>query len=680
MPARAAVERARAREPALEPGPACCDHRRVRVVPVLLVLGAACTPTHPKPSQQATPAEAPAQPVEPAAVVEAKAGPPVAEAKVEPPAPVKPPAPAVPDEPAPPPDPRDIAERRAQSAPSLVEPGRFHLAAYAIDSAWIELDVLGDAVALRAPGALAVAEAGANELRFEEDWTRGLRGLEWTWEPIPFREEPQKPSPLLRGFGGRWPGDVYFATSVLLIEDIIDHEPTEDPTALYKFGLDDGWTLQTPETPPRMDVYYTEFVPWRDGQVLATEVWHFDEPGFALDNGEGPDCGMDEEPAPHRPHARRPKPPRQKLVLFGEGRAPAAPKTGVSRLAVNARRTMYVLDLDGVPQRRVAGNTKWTALPPPAATGVPDALAVAGDDTLYVSFCERGACTLQRLRGEAWAAEPLPDGVGDVRGLAIDARDDLWLAAPDGLWRRRASARAPVLPTAPTDRSADAPLDAGPPAVEAPEPWERVALPGVRAPALALPRAVFATTKDDFTWHMRPERPDMSDKTIAPEITALRVRGDELWIAAKVDEASVVLTTRAVATFAFPDFYARSPNDYDYAEALDEAGCPAIALRLGALAPGAADDPNLAAALAEAPREHIALVVSADPRELVAVWTGPLSVATLLDEPRPTTDELAAASAALTAFGARLRERGAAKQAELACWAPAVGRVIALPP
>lgn len=665
----------------------------MRRTSLLLALGA-CTP-NPKPAQQAAPAEAPVEvKTEPVAVPEPVTAPEPAnvatkvEAKIEPPAPAEPavaPAVAASD---PPPDPRDIAARRAANPPSLVEPGRFHLAAYADDSQRIALDVLGDAVVLRAPGALAVAEPGATELRTDETWTRGLDDFKWTWQPVAFHDELLTWwSPLSFAFGGRWPDDVYFASADPAVEADFPPEPDSDPALLYKLGPD-GWDKFFPETPPSMDLYYSHFATWRDGQVIAAQVWHFDKIGFEIENGLGASCDReepeDEDHGAHRPKLKYPKEPRQKFVAFGGGKAPMAPKDGVARLVASARGTLYAFDVTGTPSRRTRGTTKWTTLPSSGADRIPREAAVAADDTLYAYSCDRRACSLQRLRGETWSTMPLPDGAPAVHGLAVDAHDTLWLAAADGLWRRKASARPPVDPAAPTDRSADAPTAAGAPAAEEVfEPWERVELPQVRAPALAVPRVVFGVTPDDFTWHLRPERPGMADKTHAIDIRALRVRGDELWIAGSLDDMAVVLTTRAVTTpFAFPDFYAASPHDYGYSEALASDACPAVALRLGALAPDAPDDPKLLAALEGAPRDDIAVFVAADPRELVAVWTGALDMARGMDgDLFPTAPaQLAAAKTALTALGARLKDLGVAQQAELACWAPAVARVISLPP
>jgi hypothetical protein len=656
----------------------------MRRTALLLALGA-CTPTYPKPAQQGTPVEVPAE-----AKAEAKAEPvaaPAPAAPVEPPAPAQPAAAARAEYVEPPVDPRDNVARRAASPPSLVEPGRFHLAAYADDSRGIEIDVLGDAVVLRAPGALAVAEPGATTLRSDEVWVRGLDGFEWTWEPVPFYgERLEWSSPLALAFGGRWPDDVYFASADPKVEAEFPPEPESDPALLYKLGPD-GWEKFLPETPPSMDLYYSHFAPWRDGQVIAAQVWHFDKVGFEIENGLGFSCDReefgDDDHDSHRPKIKYPKPPRQKFVVFGGGKAPAAPKDGVAALVTSTRGTLYAFDDAGTPSRRVRGSTKWTPLASGPEPGLPREFAVAADDTLYAEYCSESGCDLHRLRGEAWAPVPLPDGASAIVGLAVDSRDDLWLAARDGLWRRKASARPPVDAAAPTDRSADAPLEAGVAAAEEVfEPWERVALPGARMPALALPRAVFGETPEDFTWHIRSERTDMSEKTHAIEVRRLRVRGDELWISASVDGAAVVLTTRAVTPFALPDFYVASPNEYGYPEALARDACPAVALRLGALAADAPDDPKLLAALEGAPREPIAVVVAADPRELVAVWTGEIDMAMGMDgDLFPTQPaQLAAAKAALTALGARLTDLGVVKQAELACWAPKVARVLATPP
>lgn len=662
----------------------------MRSVLVLLAAGAACTPSQPKPSQEAAPQEATRQEPGPVAAPGPVAGPEVVSAAptIEPPKadapPSEPPAVPVAAEDEPPADPRDLAARRAASPPALVEPGRFHLAAFAYDSAWIDVSLLGDAIAARAPGTLAVCERDAGGFRSEEDWSRGLDGLEWSWSPVPFHDEPTTPSPLSRGFGGRWPDDVYFATGAR--DSLEEHHGiyTEDPALLYRL-TPEGWTQVSPSERERFDVYYTDFVTWREGQVLAAEVWHFDALGFETDNGM-PRGEMDhpdefDEPPSRRALPRPPKPPRQKLVLFGGERAPAAPKTGVARLAAGPRRTMYVLDLAGVPQRRTPGTTAWTPLPRPVAAGHPTELAVSADDTLYVSFCERTACALQRLRGETWASVALPDGASEVRGLVIDGRDDLWLAGPDALWRRRASARAPVAAGQPTDRSVDAPLEPGAVVPEVPEAWERVPLPKLRMPALALPRLVFGATPDDLTWRVRPERTDMRDRTYDIELTGLRARGDELWIAGSVDDlASVVLTTRAIAPYEFPDLDVEYPHDYDYPVEIGKDPCPALALRLDAVAPAAEDAPELLAALAEAPRERIAVIVAGEPRELVAVWTGAIELAEGMDLPfYAEPAQVEAAKAGLQALGARLTAAGLTRRAELVCWAPTVARVIALP-
>ncbi len=336
----------------------------------------------------------------------------------------------------------------------------------------------------------------------------------------------------LSAIAGRWPDPVWMTVESQA------HRSDTPPVVYYRKG--DRWQRKASKVGP-LDWYYGGYAPWVDGKLLGLRLLTTD-PGLSELYGDD----LPEPVIKKMKAAVKANPPRFEVLAAGVAPTPAPMQIAaggrpIDFTALPGGEVFVLLEFlpaDGdedSPERTYAVQR----FAPGVAEGVVDRLpklggktpalgrgklVALGADEVYLAGALTDAdfkrtALVARFDGQAWATIAAPPGT-EVLSLAPGAADELWAvvvraeeeAPASGLWKRRGEG-----------------------------PWQAVALPKVRTPALAEPRWLFDVEVAD--WHEVPGEPVTAAELMTLEPNQVLVRDGEVWVVA--DLPAVVLDDRA---------------------------------------------------------------------------------------------------------------------------------------